>query len=345
MHVSQHELVTTTANAPAIAERLDAYARHARGALASNTARALRSDVAAFTAWASRHGLEALPVDPENLAAYVDALAAGECAAACAPCAAWHSTMSATGARWQPWHRPATVRRHLASVAAYHRAAGLTSPASAEPVRLAMKRTAKRTGKRQRQAPALRWNDARRIFAALGESLGDLRDAALLSVAVDTFARRSELVALDVADLALDADGSGSILIRHSKTDQEGEGMNRELMPDTVRRVRAWLAAAGISSGPLFRSVKYGRTGERRLPAGDVPRAFRRVAERAGISTPFTGHSSRVGSAQDMAGDGFTVVEIMLAGGWKSPVMVGRYAERLDQKRTANRRAALHGRV
>jgi integrase len=53
------------------------------------------------------------------------------------------------------------------------------------------------------------------------ESRAD-RERALLAVAYDTMARRSELVALDVEDLSFMEDGSGRVIIRRSKTDQGG---------------------------------------------------------------------------------------------------------------------------
>lgn len=347
MDVSRLPAITNPAlapsAAPSIADNLATYQRHAAGALARNTERALAADTAAFSAWCERHGFAPLPAPAELVAVYVDTLAAGCCRADCADCARWHVDAAATSSRWKPQKSPATIRRHLASLAAWHRAAGVPTPTTAEPVRLAMKRAAKRTASRQKQAPGMRWEHVARMLATLGDSLGDRRDAALLLVAYDSLARRSELVALDAGDLEPDADGSASILIRRSKTDQAGEGMTRELAPDTLRRVRAWLDAAGITDGPLFRTVRHGRAGGR-LPAGDVERIWRRLAERAGIAARFTGHSSRVGGAQDLAGDGFSVVEIQLAGGWKSPTMVARYAERLDMKRTARRRAAMKGR-
>jgi hypothetical protein len=54
-------------------------------------------------------------------------------------------------------------------------------------------------------------------------------------MAYDTMARRSELVALDVADVTLAPDGSGFVLIRRSKTDKKGEGANAYLSRETVR--------------------------------------------------------------------------------------------------------------
>ena len=75
--------------------------------------------------------------------------------------------------------------------------------------------------------------------------------------------RRSELVALTVADLT-DAEGGLRVLIRRSKTDQEGQGQEiaiphgGRLRP--VEAVQAWLAAAAITDGPVFRPVAKGGT-------------------------------------------------------------------------------------
>lgn len=72
--------------------------------------------------------------------------------------------------------------------------------------------------------------------------------------------RRSELVALDVAHVEDHYEGL-VVRMRRSKTDQEGAvrqvGLPYGSNPATcsVRSLRTWLEAAGISSGPLFRSV------------------------------------------------------------------------------------------
>jgi len=86
--------------------------------------------------------------------------------------------------------------------------------------------------------------------------------------------RRSELVALDVADLEETEDGF-KIIIRRSKTDQEGHGetiaIARGVTTCPVKAVKAWLQAAGISEGPLFRPVaKGGRLIAQRLKAEAV---------------------------------------------------------------------------
>jgi integrase len=61
------------------------------------------------------------------------------------------------------------------------------------------------------------------MLDAAGDRLIDARDRALLAFGMASAMRRSELVALDVADLTETPDGL-HVLIRRSKTDQEGAG-------------------------------------------------------------------------------------------------------------------------
>ena len=301
------------ASAGQLVARLEDHARHARGAYSDATIRAVRSDTAAFTAWCSEHELEALPASPETLVAFID-------------------TMSATKA-------PATVRRYCASIAHLHRAAGVENPAAGEIVKLALKRMSKANGTRQHQAAPLNRPLVDRIIASMDESLIDLRDKALISLAYDTLSRRSEIVALEVADVSVTDDGTGTVLIRRSKTDQAGEGMVRFIAYDTVAHLEAWIAAAKITEGPLFRAVRKGGRISGRLDPGDVARIFKRRARAAGedakLVSDLSGHSSRVGAAQDLVAADLGVAEVMQAGGWKTPMMVARYTEHLQARRGA----------
>jgi hypothetical protein len=52
-----------------------------------------------------------------------------------------------------------------------------------------------------------------------------------------TLCRRSELVALLREDLAIESDGFGTVTIRRSKADQEGEGTIAAVTPDAMRVV------------------------------------------------------------------------------------------------------------
>jgi hypothetical protein len=60
------------------------------------------------------------------------------------------------------------------------------------------------------------------------------------------------------------------------------------------------------------------------------------VLRRHGIDPEgVSGHSCRVGMAQDLVAAGFDVIAIMQAGRWTSPEMVARYTERLHVARGA----------
>jgi integrase len=314
MDAMSHALALPAVEVPASAASealpaLAAYLEAARGAFAPNTERAVRADTGVFAAWClEARRSAALPVDSETAAAFVDVMA--------------------------ETRKPATVRRYLASLNHLHRAAGLPAPGQAEPVRLALRRMNRARGVRQKQAAPLGWDRLRRVLDSLGDQPADLRDAALLALAYDTLARRSELVALDLEDIGRDGDGSGTALIRRSKTDQEGEGRVAFVSADTLRRLDAWLAAVGITAGPLFVPLgsarKAGRLGE-----ADVARIFRRRARAAGINpAAIGGHSTRVGAAQDMVAHNLGMAAIQQAGGWASPRMPARYGERLEAKRS-----------
>ena len=298
--------------AEAILARLEQHARHAQGALAPETERALRKAALAFTGWATAQGLVALPAAPETVAAYVDALAA-------------------------QGRKPASIRQAVWAIATLHRAAGLPDPAKAEPVRLALKRMARSLGTRQRQAAPLGDSEVARILATAGNDLTAIRDVALVLTMRDLLARRSEVVALDLDDLQRADGGAGTALIRRSKTDQTGVGEVRWLSPETCAQLRRWLKAAKIDDGPVFRPVnKAGVVGDTALQGGEVSRILKRLAARAGLDpATISGHSARVGMAQDLVAGGADLAAVMQAGRWKSPTMPARYAERLLAKRGA----------
>jgi len=131
----------------------------------------------------------------------------------------------------------------------------------------------------------------------------------------DAMHRVSECAALDVQDLDVQGDGSGRLTIRASKTDQEGEGAVQYVGEPTVRRVRAWLAAAGFDAGPLFRSVRRGgHPTNDRLSDRAVRKIIARRAADAGVEGRVSGHSLRVGAARSLAVAGASVVDMQTVG-------------------------------
>ena len=143
---------------------------------------------------------------------------------------------------------------------------------------------------------------------------------------------------MQVADLLEEMGGDATLLVRRSKSDGEGRGEIVYVARDTVRLVRTWLDRAGIAEGLLFRSVaKGGRVGERLHPA-HVARILKAMARDAGLPDEvvagLSGHSARVGAAQDMIAAGVELPAILQAGRWKSTAMVNRYGERLLARRS-----------
>ena len=283
----------------------------ARGALSANTERAVRSDLAIYTAWCAERDLPALPASAETIAAFVDAMA--------------------------KLRAPATVRRYVASIAAAHRALGLAKTARSEPVRRALQRMHRRKGRRQEQARGLTGALRERLLDVPGDGLIDVRNRALLAVAYDTLLRRGELVALQLTDIVEELDGAASVLVRRSKADPEGRGATVYLARDSVELVRVWLQRSGVREGRVFRSLCRGAVGEG-LDASQVPRIFKAMAERAGLPVDvvqhISGHSTRVGAAQDMVAGGIGMAAILHAGRWKTTTMVNRYGERLIARRS-----------
>ncbi len=301
-----------TGREPALSEQLGQFVRAARSAFSSNTERAVRSDLGIYAAWCAERGERALPATPETVAGFVDAMA--------------------------EVRAPATVRRYVASIAVAHRAIGCGKTLKSPAVRLALRRMHRSKGRRQRQAHGMTWPLRERLLAAAGEKLIDDRNRALLAVAYDAMLRRTELTSLELSDFLEEIRGDATLLVRRSKTDGEGLGDRLYLARDTAGMVRAWLERSGISKGRLFRSVgKGGRLGEG-LDPSQVPRIFKGMARRAGLPAAvvegLSGHSARVGAAQDMIAAGIELPAILQAGRWKSTAMVNRYGERLLARRS-----------
>jgi integrase len=153
---------------------------------------------------------------------------------------------------------------------------------------------------------------------AMVEGLRADRERALLCVAYDTMARRSELVAFDLEDVEFMPNGSGTLLIRRSKTDTAGEGARTYLSHDTVKWLRRWLQNSGIEDGAIFRRlIGQNRVGDR-LHADIVADIYKRVARWIGMAAKqvnqVSGHSVRVGAAQDLLALNIDLASIMQAG-------------------------------
>jgi len=232
-----------TNECPAFAapQRIELNFRKAVEALAANSLAAQISDLACYARYCEGRGGTKLPADEARVVGYIDHLEALRL-------------------------KPATITRRLASLAAAHGYLGVPSPTRTPVVSHALRGMRKRLGVAQSQALGLRFGEGIGLVAAKGLTLsamleaceGDpqgLRDAALLSLGYDAGLRVSELIAVTLEDLEPQDDGTAILHITTSKTDQEGEGTYVWVSPESLRRVRAWVAAAGIKAGSLFRRV------------------------------------------------------------------------------------------
>lgn len=255
------------------------------------TRRAYRSDWQIFTAWCAARGLGPLPATPEIVARFL-------------------STEAMAGVK------ASTLGRRAAAIGYAHRLAGYRDPpSSAESVKTVMRGIRRTIGTAPtRKAPAT----AELIGEMLKhcpDTLAGKRDRALLALGFAGAFRRSELVALEVADLAEVGDGL-RVTIRRSKTDQEGAGQEiaipRGYRLRPVEAVQTWLAAAEINSGPVFRPVLKGsRLQPVLLTDRSVAAIVKRYAELAGLDpAQYAGHSLRAGFITSAAESGAAVLRI-----------------------------------
>lgn len=277
------------------------------GSMAQRTIDAYASDWRHFVQWCESHGLVPLPATSNTVSLYLAALA--------------------------ETHKPATLAQHVSAISSAHNAAGHDTPTHAMLVQktLAGIRRAKGTAP-DAKAP-LTVDDLRSALRGnASDGLKGLRDHALLLVGFAGAFRRSELVGIDVERLEFVAEGVVVTLPR-SKTDQEGAGrkiaipLGNDAETCPVRALTAWLGAAGIESGPVFRSVnRHGHVGASRLTGQVVALIVKQYMAAIGKDTStFAGHSLRAGFATAAARAGAHERDIMRQTGHKSTAMVRRY--------------------
>lgn len=158
---------------------------------------------------------------------------------------------------------------------------------------------------------------------------------ALVAVMSDALLRISVIASLTVDGVEFRDDVSGLVTIRRSKTDQEGEGAVMYLGLGTADRVRRWMLAADVASGPLFRRMRHEDTVTNDFL---TPQSVREIAKRAVEILDIVsagGHSLQIGSAQSLAECGASLVEKQHAGRWTSPWMLALYSRRTEASRSA----------
>jgi site-specific recombinase XerD len=235
---------------------------HARG-MAEKTRKAYGIDLAQLAEWAAAHDLGPLELTPLTLRRFA-------------------SVMSERGLS------KSSVARKLASIRAFHRNLVQRGELAANPADLVA------TPKRDQYLPrVLKPAEAAQVLDAIpaGGPL-ELRDRAMFEVAYGGGLRAEELVNLDVADLAPDAEelrvtGKGS----KTRIVPLGEPGWRAL-ERYLGRARPKLAAASDEGRRTEPALFLSKTG-RRLSTSDVRRRLRTSTQRAGSGPGVTPHTLR----------------------------------------------------
>jgi site-specific recombinase XerD len=284
-------VIGATQNLPAaLGPDLAAAVDLAKAEKAASTRKAYGTDFRLFKEWCDNKGVSSLPASPETVAAF---LASGSKTA-----------------------KPSTLGRRIAAIRYAHELAHLETPTDSEAVKATLLGIRRTVGTaKMRKAPAV----AAKVLAMVAlapEGLAGFRDRAILLLGFAGAFRRSELVALDLADIAETETGL-LVTIRRSKTDQEGEGVTIAIARGDVacpaRALREWLDAAGIEAGPIFHAInKAGWVAAERLTDRSVANIVKAYAERAGFdASTFSGHSLRSGFLTSAAAKGASIFKMM----------------------------------
>ena len=228
---------------------------------------------------------------------------------------------------------PATISQVVAAVKWYAKCSGRQTVAGVmtERTLAGVRRAGK--GRGRGQVDGLDWQDVEKICAVAEstETLSGLRDAAMMRLMSDCMLRVGEVVAVNVEDLKKgvpDKSGFSTLVIHQSKTDQAGVGEMLFVGAPTLEAIERYRERGGIEGGALFRRVRFHEhIGEERLSVDGARTAIKARAHAAGVEGFISGHSLRVGSAVSLAQAGASVVEMQVAGRWKSPQMPAHYAK------------------
>ena len=284
---------------------LQATIKKIEGAYAPATIRAYKSNFENFIKYCDEINEEALPASSEVVVSFIKSISDGRL-------------------------KSASIRIAVASIASIHKLNRLNDPVSDPDVKLEMRRMHRNLGRASNQAYGINKDLLDKMIAAASDDLRGIRDRALLSLAYDTLCRRGEIVSLDIEDIIYSNDQM-KIRLRKSKTDQNGLGRLLFLSAEAKYSIIEWLKSSKIEKGKLFRGVNKGGQCSEDLTSSQINRIFKKLARKAKLKKDLikniSGHSLRVGSAQDLLASGASLPMIMQRGRWSKSDTVIRYME------------------
>lgn len=279
------------------------------GAYAPSTIRAYKANFEKFIDYCEELGECALPASSKIVAQYVKKLADGKL-------------------------KSSTIRVGVAAIATIHNINDLADPTQHSNVKLEVRRMFRTLGREHKQAYGITTATLQKMLSITEDNLRGIRDRALLLVAYDSMCRRSELVSLQVEDLIINESLPVKTLrlrLRRSKTDQEAAGRWLYLSVEAQQALSDWLIATNLHSGKIFRGIKKKGELSSGLNSSHINRIYKRIAISSkldpSIIQQISGHSMRVGAAQDLLLSGASLPMIMNRGRWSKTDTVMRYVE------------------
>lgn len=323
-------IVSLPAPAASFAVAEAAAAEYRRAARADNTRRAYRAAVSRFTDWCAAQAQTALPATPETIAAFLAAEAGRGLAVN-------------------------TLRLRHAALRYLHLLAGYPPPTASPLVSTTFAGIRRAHRRPLRKKTALVLEPLRAALRGIPDTLPGHRDRALILVGFAAALRPAELARLDIAALTRHEDGI-ALFLPWRKNDQEAQGTTvwlpagkTDLCP--VRALEAWLAAAEIVEGPLFRRVwrlppPRVRQGRKRQPAAEryqigtnpidtdsIALVIKKWTGIAGFDgAAFAGHSLRRGAISSGVAQGVHIARLKQFSGHASLKSLEEYVE-LDELR------------
>jgi integrase len=278
------------------------------GARANKTQRTYASCWRSFGQWCKDVGRQPLPATEETVCLY----------------------LAHQGARL----KVASVRCHAWAIEHYHTQAGKSSPVDKR-ARGLLSGLAREVGLQTDPKLAVMPDQLRAMLGSLDRKAArGARDAAVLLLGFSTGLRRSDLSALDLADLKVMDEG---VLVsvgrlKREKQDQGGRGRRIAVHPGgrvatcPVQALTSWLEWRGSAAGPLFVRLDYAAGPLERMSGQSLATVVQRAAKMAGLDpSAYGGHSLRAGMVTALSASGVEDSVIMARSGHASVAMLGRY--------------------
>jgi site-specific recombinase XerD len=281
------------------------------GAYAPSTIRAYREDFEDLIKFAELHNQSALPADHQMITRFIQHLI-------------------------NRGKKSASIRRAIAGISSIHTLSGEIDPTKSIDVKLTLKRMHRAIGRYSHQALGINKDKLDALLAVTDNNLRGCRDRALLMTAYDTLCRRSELLSLraeDIDEQMINHQKHTVIFLRRSKTDQDAHGKWLPVSETTYKAINEWLNQSKIKSGFLFRGVDRANKLTEKLDNSQLAKIYKKLAKRTEFDEQeiknISGHSTRVGAAQDLLLSGASLAIIMNKGRWSKADTVMRYVEKV----------------